>query len=407
MKTLLSIICTLLISASLSAQTKIERYYNGNPAKQYTLDAQGNYHGAYTEWTIGGKVIMKANYSHGDLHGSYVIYFSNGAAERECMYNRGNMTSLKRYEYVGGKRYLMRSETWTTDGQLLTQGMRLHSDYTGLGEWKEYIGKLPNGTWTVGRYTGGAYEEKYNNNDTVYVWFDRDKASFLGKIHGSAFVYEYDEEGNVLKSPEKTLTEELERKRQDSITFAVKLAEQRRLEEEQRIRKAKQDSILLKRQADYQGFIHSVRATDSLYATAISLYAKNNEHNLYKFLCKQIRILKSKKKYNAALEALICSVFNIDNVTISAIIYEPVLTTEGTTIISYPSQYTYYFPDINDRRAKGSRFGPFLNANKTLSLSDEQVRDYIMPDNIRRVFEKQKLLIEIMEYCNRNAIIIK
>lgn len=256
--------CMLIVSASLMAQQMTERHRNGVIAKQYTLDKDGNYHGTYTEYSRAGKPIIKQNYFHGELHGIYIGYFDNGTVPaEESVYHKGVRTSHKEWDYFGGKKYLMYSGTWTKEGKLLTEGKRSYDSWSGLGDWIDLAGQLPNGRWYLAGSTKDAnYVEQYNGNDTLYVWFDKTKEQFRGKgIDGKGYIYEWDENGTLLKSPEKELAEKLEKVRQDSIATAKKLEEELRIKNELQ---ARQDTL--------KQLKESFEKTAQLYAQTDSLY---------------------------------------------------------------------------------------------------------------------------------------
>lgn len=407
-KICMSIFLMLLVTSSLMSQQITERHRNGRIAKQYSFDKDGNYHGAYTEWFYMGKVVIKKNYSHGKLHGDYIEYFDNGQPHREIIYHKGTETSYKEWDYYDGKRYLKRSYTQTNDGKLLTAGMKMHYN----DDWLETAGLLPNGRWSLAGYSKNAeYTERYNGNDTLYVWFDRTKEQFRGKgIDGKGYIYEWDKNGNLLKSPEKDLADKLEKARQDSIATANKLAEELRIKKEkERMMQIEQDSIL-KRQTDYRNLIRLVSITDSLYTEAITKYAKGDEQNLYKFLCKKIKVKKSKKNFDETLHLSIAKVLNIepysdmiDNYTFNAI-----SGPDKTASIEYfPTKYVQY-SDVGQYRINHWKYvNSFLNANKTINITDYQIKKCIIPRDIEYKFEMQKLLIEIMEYSNKNKMDIK
>lgn len=407
-KICMSIFLMLLVTSSLMSQQITERHRNGRIAKQYSFDKDGNYHGAYTEWFYMGKVVIKKNYSHGKLHGDYIEYFDNGQPHREIIYHKGTETSYKEWDYYDGKRYLKRSYTQTNDGKLLTAGMKMHYN----DDWLETAGLLPNGRWSLAGYSKNAeYTERYNGNDTLYVWFDRTKEQFRGKgIDGKGYIYEWDKNGNLLKSPEKDLADKLEKARQDSIATANKLAEELRIKKEkERMMQIEQDSIL-KRQTDYRNLIRLVSITDSLYTEAITKYAKGDEQNLYKFLCKKIKVKKSKKNFDETLHLSIAKVLNIepysdmiDNYTFNAI-----SRPDKTASIEYfPTKYVQY-SDVGQYRINHWKYvNSFLNANKTINITDYQIKKCIIPRDIEYKFEMQKLLIEIMEYSNKNKMDIK
>lgn len=394
----------LFMPLCVMSQVKTEYYRNGNKAKQYSLDKDSSLHGAYTEWGNKGGIVIKANYAHGELHGNYVEYFDNGQPYREIIYHKGTETSYKEWDYYDGKRYLKRSYTQTNDGKLLTAGMKMHYN----DDWLETAGQLPNGRWSLAGYSKNAeYTERYNGNDTLYVWFDRTKEQFRGKaLDNKGYIYEWDKNGNLLKSPEKDLAEKLERARQDSIAVANKLAEELRIKE---IEKAKQDSIL-KRQTDYQSLIDSIKDTDSLYTDVINKYANGDEQNLYKFLCKQIKVKKSKKNFDETLHISIAKVLNIEPFSdkIDNHIFKAISNPNKTaTIEYYPIEGIKHRDNSQYKWNNWKYVNSMINVNKTINLSNNQIKNCIMPDDIRHRFEIQKLLIEIMERCNKNGIIIK
>ena len=155
--------------------------------------------------------------------------------------------------------------------------------------------------------------------------------------------------------------------------------------------------------------IDSIKHTDSLYTDVINKYAKGDERNLYKFLCKQIKVKKSKKSFDETLHISIAKVLNIEpysnmigNYTFNAV-SKPNKT---ASIEYYPSQYNMS-TDSYYKRLNGKTVESVLNANKMAYMTDYQIKNCIVPKDIKYKFEMQKLLINILEYCKENKIDIK
>lgn len=391
----------LLLSVSLTAQVKTTKHWNGVIAKQWSVDTDGNYNGAYAEWTQRGVIIVKSNYLHGELHGNYVSYFDNGVPSEESTYYKGTLTSQKKYRYFGAKRYLMRSATWLKDGTLLTEGMRLYNDYTGLGDWIDTAGKLPNGYWSLSGYTESAnYTEKYNGNDTTYVWFDKTKKQFKGKgIDGKGYFVVYDKDGTLLRSPELTLKIERERIKQDSIVEVNKLIEK------QRIAKEKQQ-YLLKKQIEQQNLVAMLCQPDTLYRDVVNKYVSGNEQKLFKFIYEQ---LKSRKP-NAGLYGLIAQSIkvysNVDVIDRKARSYN---LQEDTSIVgSYPSSIgSGYYAERPQYDDKIVLLVPCLSTNQTDITNLEAIDKDALPKKTRILYETKTKLVDIIQYCNDNNIEIK
>lgn len=422
----MSIFCMLIISFAM-AQVKTEKWPNGRIAKQYSLDKNGNYNGSYKEWTYGGKMIMQCNYLHGDLHGNYVEYLGNGTHGEESVYYKGVKTSHKKYRYFDAKRYLMYSATWDKDGILLTEGKREYSDYSGLGEWFDNAGLLPNGkgkweAYGYGLIEDADYTEKYVGNDTIYVWYGKAKKQFRGKIIENnngykSYVLEYDKDGTLLKSPEKDLAEKREKARQDSIAEANKLAEKLRIEREINARK---DTIAnLKR--DREIVSKKYNTTNSLYKDAINRYViGKGEESLYKFLCNYLT-KKKKKEKDVRLQQMIVDVLGIEMNVIPT--KEIKLYTDGSIRITRDNGQqdtlltSYKCNSINENVELGeNRRGTFYiySVDEIAEDIDKYTRqkgEYYLPKEFRNVlqtvYEKQVKLLDIMRYCNENKITIE
>lgn len=180
------------------------------PYEQYQINAQGNRHGTYKTWNRQGRLIHESNWSNGVEHGRNIDYDSKtGAIQRDAMMHNGQMTSLKVYSYnlEGTKRSLVREETWLKDGTILTS-REFDPVYN---KWIESAGKLSNGRFWYDKY---GYNEKYNANDTVYVWSNKYKEIFEGKYLDGIRLYTK-EETMIMK----------EQAIQDSIAYVKELEE--------------------------------------------------------------------------------------------------------------------------------------------------------------------------------------
>lgn len=125
------------------------------------------------------------------------------------MMHNGQMTSLKVYSYnlEGTKRSLVREGTWLKDGTILIS-RKFDPVYN---KWIESAGKSSNGRFWYGKY---GYNEKYNVNDTVYVWSNKYKEIFEGKYLDGIRLYTK-KETMIMK----------EQAIQDSIAYVKELEE--------------------------------------------------------------------------------------------------------------------------------------------------------------------------------------
>ncbi len=402
----------LIMPTLLAAQQKIERHWNGQIARMYTLNKNGDYVGSYKEFDNRGRCLVSYNYnSKGEKSGKWIDYAYPNKPDKIITYsdNGGILLSTVKYEY---------DLTVTPMKQIMTYKMICDKNGEKIEEWLyeygrglfKYYEKTQNGKSFRAPDDLSIYLEQYNGNDTVYAWHDFErtgtKVYFAGKRLNGDWLIKYDKEGNIAYDK---VAVERERLIQDSIATANKLAEELRIEEERaRIEQIKQDSIL-KRQTDYRNLIDSIKHTDSLYTDVINKYAKGDERNLYKFLCKQIKVKKSKKSFDETLHISIAKVLNIEpysnmigNYTFNAV-SKPNKT---ASIEYYPSQYNMS-TDSYYKRLNGKTVESVLNANKMAYMTDYQIKNCIVPKDIKYKFEMQKLLINILEYCKENKIDIK
>lgn len=110
LKIWLSIACIFMLSLQVVAQrTVTNKWSNGRISEQYTINANGDYHGTFKAFDRQGRLIGKLNYLNGDLHGICVAYFNNGTVNEQATYYKGIRTSLKVYSYNenGTKRTLV------------------------------------------------------------------------------------------------------------------------------------------------------------------------------------------------------------------------------------------------------------------------------------------------------------
>ncbi len=261
LKIWLSIACIFMLSLQVVAQrTLTNKWSNGRISEQYTINANGDYHGTFKAFDTQGRLIGKLNYLNGDLHGICVAYFNNGTVNEQATYYKGIRTSLKVYSYNenGTKRTLVRDATWDKKGRLLTNT----STVNGVT-----AGKLPNGYWSTDYYMPyhiGRYIERYNGNDTIYLWYDKSKKTFEGKEINGVFIE----------------SEELIKDREDRYKLAeLALAN----------KQAKEDSIIQARRANYDTEVANIKITDTIYKKFITDVMDGSEHKFYSIICNHLK----------------------------------------------------------------------------------------------------------------------
>lgn len=67
----------------------IETWPNGNPRRVFEVDDEGSRDGDYSEFRIGGELLIEASYRDGLLHGRYRSFHKNGEVELDCTYKKG------------------------------------------------------------------------------------------------------------------------------------------------------------------------------------------------------------------------------------------------------------------------------------------------------------------------------
>jgi len=67
----------------------VESWPDGSPRRVYEVDEEGRRDGDFTEYRIGGELLIEASYRDGLLHGRYRSYHENGEVELDCTYKKG------------------------------------------------------------------------------------------------------------------------------------------------------------------------------------------------------------------------------------------------------------------------------------------------------------------------------
>lgn len=177
--------------------------YTGGMKEVYTLDAQGNYHGEYKIYDLSSDLLyMSKMYNHGTLDGVLKRYNSNGALRDEMIYQNGICVDNKTWEtrFIDGhpKMTLTFEEIRNKNDSLLS-----YSDWSDdENKLVQSIGRLPNGgVWRyirVSEIEGTEYQEEYPKNDTIYIWWNKNKINFKGKQINGVYSVKYAKDGSIL-----------------------------------------------------------------------------------------------------------------------------------------------------------------------------------------------------------------
>jgi hypothetical protein len=170
-------------------------------AEVYTLDLNGNLHGTYKTYYSTGLPNTFKTYSHGVLNGPLKSWYENGALEYDDLYQDGICIHSKTYEskYINGHNKMtltldeihdnndnvLSYSSWNDDKQMLEQTI---GTLQNGGNWK-YINSNEDGM---------EYQEEYPKNDTIYIWWNKNKINFKGKQINGTYSIKYAIDGSVL-----------------------------------------------------------------------------------------------------------------------------------------------------------------------------------------------------------------
>jgi hypothetical protein len=393
----------LLVTSSLMSQVQTEKHRNGRIARQYTLNKNGDYIGSYKEFDNQGRCLVSYNYnSKGEKTGEWIDYAYQNKPAKIIKYSTtgGILLSEVKYEY---------DLTVTPMKQVMTYKMICDKNGEKLEEWLyefgrglfKYYEKTQKGKSFRAAEDFSIYLEQYNGNDTVYAWHDfertESKQHFAGKRLNSDWIIKYDKEGNVMYDK---IAIERERFLKDSIVTANKLAEELRIKEE---RQAREDTIANLKQ-NYENALELYIKNDSLYIDALNKYVVDkNEQTLYLFLHNYLT-KKKKKQHEIQLQQMIIDLETYDK-------YKNANTkTNGKNLksdvgrklsnVEHNMRRNYSYPSDN-MTAEEFRYA------KELAEYNGIKEAYIIEEQHQCIFDKQAKLIAIMEYCDKNKIVIK
>ncbi|WP_298938549.1 hypothetical protein [uncultured Dysgonomonas sp.] len=382
------IACLFMLPLQVLAQRTItNKDYRGRITEQYQVNVQGNRQGLYKNWNSQGRLIHESNWSNGVEHGRSIDYDTEtGVIQRDAMMYKGQIISLKVYAYNDNHtiRSLIIDKTWTKDGHILT-----HREYNyATGTMDQYAGKLSNGRFW---YDMAGYNEKYNANDTVYVWTNKDKEIFEGKYLNGIRVYTKEE---AMNKKEQAI--------QDSISYSIELEEDERLDSIKEAKEqAMQDSIVHIK-TKYQSLADSIVDTNTLYAKLLTDGEYSTEYTFYAFLCKYI---KKTKDADLTLSNMIMNSLGISNVKdfdIKAVLVESDIISLRTTYKNDGITVTNKHNKSDTRKLKS-----YYYANSRFEPNQAWHITYTVPKDILANYNKQKELLDIILYCKEHNIVIK
>lgn len=134
-KICVSILCMLIMPTLLAAQQKIERHWNGQIARMYTLNKNGDYVGSYKEFDNRGRCLVSYNYnSKGEKSGKWIDYAYPNKPDKIITYsdNGGILLSTVKYEY---------DLTVTPMKQIMTYKMICDKNGEKIEEWLYEYGR--------------------------------------------------------------------------------------------------------------------------------------------------------------------------------------------------------------------------------------------------------------------------
>lgn len=176
--------------------------YKGGKKEVYTLDAQGNFHGEYKIYDLSSDFLyMSKMYNHGTLDGLLKTWYSNGALASDDLYQNGIQIVSKTYEskFINGQKKMMLTLYATNDKNGNTLSYSSWND--DENKLVQTIGQLQNGgNWKYinSNEDGMEYQEEYPKNDTIYIWWNKNKLNFKGKNINGTYCVKYAKDGSIL-----------------------------------------------------------------------------------------------------------------------------------------------------------------------------------------------------------------